>query len=75
MTMKINTLNNSSDSSLPLQWYFNNLSKEIEKIQYFPSIERKLLPINPQLVNKFPTRTLNKKIKYNMLKVLRLGRR
>ena len=79
MTMKINTLNNSSDSSLPLQWYFSKISVEIEKIQYFPLIDRKLLPINPQLerrfTNKFPVRTFNKKVKYNVLKILRQERR
>ena len=66
---------NKEEIGLPLQWYLGKISVEIEKIQYFPSTERKLLPINPQLVNKFPTRTFNKKVKYNMLKILRQERK
>ena len=70
---------NKEEIGLPLQWYLGKISVEIEKIQYFPLIEKKLLPINPQLkgrfTNKFPIRTFNKKVKYNVLKILRQERR
>ena len=70
---------NKEEIGLPLQWYLGKISVEIEKIQYFPSTERKLLPINPQLkgrfTNKFLIRTFNKKVKYNVLKILRQERR
>ena len=70
---------NKEEIGLPLQWYLGKISVEIEKIQYFPLIEKKLLPVNPQLerrfTNKFPIRTFNKKVKYNVLKILRQERR
>ena len=40
---------NKEEIELPLQWYLGKISEEIKKIQYFPPVDRKLLPINPQL--------------------------